>query len=374
MAFATRPDLHPSKYFRNRDYDDWKLRGKNTIQAALCHRMDLPTDKIGIRDSEVTRVLEQKSLAEFCRACNEIDGVEDDPWFIRNALSGVTASNAFTTSVNAKMVEGWEAIEDTTDWCTTEQLTNYKENSRVRVEHDESHNLSPTPRGSTAKHVSVETASTESYNGYRFARQMVIDEQDIEDDNVTMLRDMPMRLGMAARRLRPDLVYYELLSNPELADGDNLISATRGNNGTDALDSAALGTACAWLRTQTENNVEMGIVPGWLVVAPALEETARKLLKDREIENDGGALKLRVEPRLQNGVTDPLTETTVSGTTTQWYVIGRNHPTIEVGQLSDRPGFRRYQLEQGRWGLGFDLSWTIGVKAIAASAIYRGNV
>lgn len=349
------------------------------LKWGLNYRAGLPLpDSLSPEDKEPLYEFEKMRLITFCRECCAADGTRpagfDDISIVRDALSGVTAPNLFGNSINAVLLAGFDATEDTTDWVSTTLIRNYKEQERVRQRHSPDENLDPTPRGGEARSAEFETAGSEFYRATRFTKKIRIDDSDILDDNINLLKTFPLQIGAAARRTRPDLVYFHLLSNPLLADGVPLVDASRGNAGTAALDSTSLAAACEWLRTRMENGIPLGVLPAFLIVCPKLEETARKLLRDREVSGDGGGLQLRVEQRLQSGVTDPSTGETIEGSETRWFLVGSGAPVIEFGQLSEKPRVRTFPDTEGHWGLTSDISWSVGVRAINPDGIYRGNV
>ena len=97
-----------------------------------------------------------------------------------------------------------------------------------------------------------------------------------------------------------------------------------------------------------------------------------------EIDNaqldDQENITLRSDSRLDNGVTNPITGASVSANSTQWFLAAGPNRTIEVGFLQGmnrRPVIREYMLQQGRWGIGFDVSHDIGAKALSHLGLYK---
>ena len=157
-----------------------------------------------------------------------------------------------------------------------------------------------------------------------------------------------------------------------MSDNVSLLDVSRGNVATDALSNASLSDGIAWMRKQTENGISLNIKATHLVVAPTLEEDARAVLRERDVQGLPD-VKLRIEPRLENGVTDPVTGTTVSGSSTQWFLIAGDQPNIEIGTAQRQPQIRRFVADRGTWGFVFDVRWLVGAQAVDYRGIYRGN-
>lgn len=138
------------------------------------------------------------------------------------------------------------------------------------------------------------------------------------------------------------------------------------------------------MKIQTENSRNLNIAMKFLIVPPALEDTAYTLISS-ELVVDGTAtgltpnrnpnfranLEVVADARLENGITDPTDPTgatTHSGSATTWFGAAMaNSHTIEVGYLRGsgrRPEVRSSILTQGKWGLAFDVKMDIGAKAL----------
>jgi hypothetical protein len=134
-----------------------------------------------------------------------------------------------------------------------------------------------------------------------------------------------------------------------------------------------------------ENSVNLNIVPTHLIVPWSLRHLAIELVSSAQIliaargttdtAYERGTynavledrLTVVVEARLENGVTDPSTTTAYSGSSTSWYMASRLVPTIEVAFLRGTgraPRVRPFQLDKGKYGLGWDVNLDIGAKAL----------
>lgn len=330
--------------------------------------------------------------AEACRL-NRIDtgGMGRDE-MIRAAFSGGgNLTNIFTTNVNAILLTTYvEFGDDTTvGWVSEQDVNDFKTNERPRVNIGDG--LKKLPRGSEAEHTSY-TDTVESYKIARYARQFVIDEQDAIDDNFGVFKEVPTGFGQAAARLRPDLVYGAvILANPTLtATGVAIFSDSNSpdNNLSGALSHSTLSTARAKLALVRENSINLNLRMTHLLVPPSLEDLAIELTEsmnilygadDETIRGSDNVHKRRnfqivVEPRIENGVTNPADETSQSGSASAWYGIAAEGHTIEVGYLKGSgraPQVRSFVLDQGKWGMGWDVKHDIGVKALDFKAMNK---
>jgi phage major head subunit gpT-like protein len=97
--------------------------------------------------------------------------------------------------------------------------------------------------------------------------QFVVDQIDIINDSMGAMSDTPQKFGLAAARLRPDLVYSILLANANLdATARALFNSTDGNTASGALASGALESAISSMKKQRENSVNLNVTPTHLIV------------------------------------------------------------------------------------------------------------
>lgn len=332
------------------------------------------------------------SLVDLCRESVRLSG-RDAPIgrqeTIQAAFSGGTLADIFTTNINAVMLATYsEAIDSTAAWTRTVDVADFKTNERPRL--GKGGGLERLPRGGTAAHTKRDAAA-ESYKIARYARQFVVDEQDIIDDSMGALADVPVEMGRAAFRLRPDLVYGVIFANANLnATGRALFNATDGNLlTTAALASATLKSAVKTILLFRENGVNLNLMPTHLLVPPSLLHTARELVNSSTIVLAGTAgsvtergsinaiaadnLTPIADPRLENGVTHPSTDVTYAGSATTWFLISALAHTIEVAYLRGTgraPQLRSKVLDAGQYGIQWDCNLDIG----AAAMDWRGLV
>jgi len=341
------------------------------------------------------------SLFDICRAANALSGAKDPRTgtrphtrgeHIRAAVSGSALTNIFTTSVNAKLMQAYLEAPDTTGLFVREvDVADFKTNERIGF--GKSGALQKLARGNEAKHAAF-SDEKEEYKICRYASQFVVDEQDIIDDNMSALTSAPTEMGPAAKRLRPDLVYSELLANGNLSDAVALFAvSTHANLTTAALASSALQAAVVAMAQQKYDGVRLNLRPNVLIVPPDLEFTARALLHSAELfikgDTDGVApsrnviadlnLNLIVEGRIDAvGVTNPSSGTALTGSATNWFLAASpvSARTIEVGYLAGTgraPQLRSFVLDKGQWGIGWDIKMDIGVAALDWRGMHKST-
>jgi hypothetical protein len=376
---------------------------ERTLAAGLVHRAGLAV--IPPNASDETR-REHERLAEMgdryrdvamidvCRLAMQIGGhsvPHGRMETIRAAVSTPELTNIFTTVVNAQMLSSYAETVDTTGPFVREaEVPDFKSNERIML--GKSAGPEKLARGDTAKHA-TRGDFKEEYKIARYAKQFVVDEQDIIDDRFNALLDMPAEMGAAARRIRPDMVYAILLANAALgADSLALFHATHANLDTSsALAKATLIAAITAMGTQQQDGVNLGMFPQSILVPHALKFTAKELVRSQLVVATGTTdllvpnfnalvdegLAVIADSRLDNGVTDPVDGTVYTGSATTWYMAARGgRHTIEVGYLRGTgraPTLRSFVLDRGQWGIGWDIKHDIGAKALDYRGLHKST-
>ena len=335
------------------------------------------------------------SMLDICREAIRLDGrgqtlphARQDQ--IREAVSGGTLTGIFTAVVNAALMASYaESADSTVGWVREADISDFKTAERIRI--GKAGSLTRHHRGDEADHAAP-SDNKEEYKIARYSKQFAVDEQDIIDDRLDALRDMPEIMGRAARRLRPDLVYAILLANAALADGVLLFATAHGNYATSgsALAAATLEAGIATMAKQTEDDVNINVEARHLIVPQDLRFSAAVLLQSAQriiASASGGTfnplqdldIQLHADNRLgAAGVTDPATGTAHTGSATNWFLAASPlvAPTIEVGYLAGTnraPVLRSFALVRGQWGVSFDIKMDIGAKALDHRGMYKAT-
>jgi hypothetical protein len=304
---------------------------------------------------------------------------ENDRDVIRAAFSSAEISETFDAIVGSAILRGFEAEPDTTaEWVREVPAINFRPSELFTL--DKGTRLDRLARGDAAESADYGLDKT-TWQIARFAKTFVVDEQDMADGmTLGAILMGSEQLGAAARRVRPDLIYSLLFSNPAMHDGTALFHADHSNIGTgagSAMGAAGLGAGIGAIGNQTYQDVDGDPIhvnhqAAVLVVPPDLVEVARRTVVNTVL-GDGGDLVVRQESRLGTaGVLDPDSETLYTGTSTNWLLAARSAaiPSIIVGGLQGKltPTIRRTKLDAGRWGWAWDIVLDIG----AAAADWRG--
>ena len=186
-----------------------------------------------------------------------------------------------------------------------------------------------------------------SYAVKKYGRRIPFSWETMINDDLDALKDMPARLGRAARRTEQKFA-TDLYCGTAGPDGTFYAS---GNSNivtsNPALSTSALQTAMTILAAQTDSDSEPIFIDAiHLVVPPALEITALNIMNALEIrlETSGGGIsaqKLDVVNWMKNRVklsVDPYIPIIASSSngSTSWFLFAdpnNGRPALEVGFL-----------------------------------------
>ncbi len=217
-----------------------------------------------------------------------------------------------------------------------------------------------------------------NYKLETFARIFSMSRQAIINDDLGALTNFVQTAGRMAAQTENALLFSLLTQNggvgPVIAEtGVSLFHASHGNlaaAGT-ALDIDSLSAARRAMREQKDvengdgDRVFINVRPKYLVVGPALETSAEKVLsqisasKAEDVNPFSGKLELAVEPRIEDS---------------SWYLFAdRNEtPTVEYAHLEGEPG-PQFMADDGFDVLGtsFRVTLDFGAGVIDFRGAYR---
>jgi|GEM_PF-1605389 len=324
------------------------------------------------------------SLVDACRMALQANG-HDVPSnrndMLHASFSTGSTSALFGATIGARMLLSYAEIQDFSEgWCQEEENPDLEQHNRNQTE--AAQNLAYHPVGGEAAHTGL-TVTTEKAQVQRFTRQMEIDEADFLSDNFGKFKDTPKMFGLAAGRVRPNLVAAVIMGNPTLLKtGRALFNTTDGNAATGAaLARATLSAAIARIARRMDGDASINLNSTHLLVPPELMDTAVQLTKSGLLSNDSGSGELNplkqynitpvMEPRLANGLTHPVTGVAIAGSTVTYYLVSKEANTIEVTYLTGAgrvPVVRTTDLVNGKFGLNVDVRHYVG----AAPMDWRG--
>lgn len=354
-----------------------------------------PEHVVAIREQDADRGdrFLSMSLYDICRESYRMTGrtvprSRDD--MIRGAFSNAALVGIFTTTANAALISSYDEAPDTTNpWTVDADFNNFQPHERTRL--GKMARMEKLTRGDRAKHGTMADI-TEIYKLARYAKQLKIDDQDIYDDSLDGLSQLPREMGRSAARLRPDLVYSQLFANRTLASGVPLFDPSHNNLRTTApLTDENLKVAITDMGTQTEDGAVLDLFGMILGVPMGLKHDASQLINSAEIRSflstgeqrgtmnplKDDNLGLISDPRLDLGVTDPDTGDVYAGSATTWYLWAReSRHTIEVAYLTGsgrRPTMRAFVLDRGEWGIGWDIKLDIAAKPLDYRGLHKNT-
>jgi hypothetical protein len=338
---------------------------------------------------EIAHRYDDLSLVDICRMGLQMAGQAvpaNRQEMVRSAINTSQVQSIFTTNISAMVLAAYMDAEDTTmEWTTSSDVANFQTNERHGV--GKYGPLKKHGRGGKADAMDVD-ANVEEYKIARYSGQVFTDEQDIIDDRLNALSSVtPSDMGLAARQLRADLVYAELLANANLADGVALFhAASHGNlftTSASALGFASLSTAVTAIKKQRIKGRPLNLSLKYLLVPADLMLLAERLTMSAEIRESvaangtanvlsrKGLIPIADDRLGLNGVTHPSTGVHYAGTAINWFAAcqpGVNGArTIEVGYLRGTgraPQINSWVENRGQWGIGHAVKMDIGAKPL----------
>lgn len=191
--------------------------------------------------------------------------------------------------------------------CRQRVLRDFKASTSIRVgnmgrleELAESGEITHTSRAEHGESFALKT----------YARGINVTRNLLVNDDLGVLGDMSGAFGEAAAQTEADILVDLLTGNPNLSDSTAVFHSSRGNVAASGSnpDTASLDTARKAMRgfKGLDGKTLLSVSPKYLVVGPALETDAEKLLASiyaattADVNAWAGKLSLIVEPRITN--------------------------------------------------------------------------
>lgn len=193
------------------------------------------------------------------------------------------------------------------------------------------------------------------YSLLTYGRKFSVTRQAIVNDDLDAFTRVPRLFGEQVSNLESDLVYREFLGNPVMPDGLPIFHADHNNLGTAAgISAASVANGFEAMRHQKgfDGRTRFNLAPKFILVpvsaAFTVEQLYTPIFPSSVANSVPGYIKSLVpisEPRLDAGMTDPLTGAEIAGNRFHWYLIAdpAKRDTVELAYLR---GQRGPQLQQ----------------------------
>ncbi|WP_272582443.1 ClpP-like prohead protease/major capsid protein fusion protein [Providencia sp. PROV257] len=277
--------------------------------------------------------------------------------------------NILLDVANKSILQGWDEAEETFDlWTKKGQLSDFKTATRVGMGGFNS--LRTVREGAEYKYVTTsdkkETIALATY-GELFS----ISRQAIINDDMSMLTDIPMKLGRAAKATIGDLVYVILTKNEKMrSDNKPLFSADHGNTIKGGMDVDTIGNGRTAMRKQKEGERTLNIRPAFMLVPTALEIAAIQVVGSGSVKGaDVNANIINPIRNIAEIITEPRLD--INSDTTWYMTSAKGTDTIEVAYLN---GVDTPYIDQQEGFTSDGVTTKVRIDAGVAPVDYRGLV
>jgi hypothetical protein len=304
--------------------------GPDMLQAALlCHlgAEDVSARAFGDRVTQSARDARMTSLVEILQAAYHANGQEPPRSrhdLVKAAFSTANISNIVSGVQNKILLDQWARLPLTClQLCKKVSASDFKEGKAIRLVGRDTM-LDQIAAGGEIKHGYLQDSAA-TYRIDTYARMYAITRQDVINDDLGALAELPRIIGRGAG-LKMESVFWSLV----LGNTGDFFGQANGNLLTDALDLTGLGAAVAVMRALTDADGEPVLVePRTLVVPPALESVADSLFASTNVVIAGTGDAVTTAPSASPfaGKYKPLTSPYISNSKytgnseTQWYLF-----------------------------------------------------
>lgn len=277
-------------------------------------------------------------------------------------------------SVQGKAVlRGWDEAEETFEkWTRKGVLTDFKTTKRVGAGLFSS--LSEVVEGAEYSHGTVGDRG-EEITLATYGKMITISRQAIINDDLSILGDLPRKMGRAAKRTVGNLVYAILTGNPNMGDGVALFHSSHGNlaGSGGAPSIATLGSAKTAMMIQKEatGGPSLNLRPKFIIAPVALEMTISQFLNSTVDPTASKGHASNPVANMAELVTDARLD---DASATAWYLASdpSMHDTIEVAYLDGNSA--PYVEQQGSWttdGVQMKVRIDAAAKALDFRTLYK---
>lgn len=253
------------------------------------------------------------------------------------SLPGILSNvaNKFLIQGFTSVEEGWRDIARVRSVRDFKQTTSYTLSGAFGYE-----KMGP---GGELKHATpTETSYTNRAETY--GKMFAITRQDLINDDLGALTEVPMRLGRGAATKFNEVFWTEFLAGVTafFATGNGNVISGAGS----VLQSSSLKSALEKFRKQTDpDGKPLGVTPRLLLVPPELEITADELMTSTQVNTGGAATATQVMNRnvwmskFKTVMSSYLSNSAITNySATHWFLIAdpMDLAVIEVAFLNGR--------------------------------------
>lgn len=236
---------------------------------------------------------------------------------IRAAFSTVSMPQALGTGVEKVALQTF--LDMSRNWMAISRIVNvatFREGKAIRLSSATA--FEKVGKGGELKHGTIDEDAFSVQAG-TYGKMFGLTREDIINDDLGLLNDIPVVLGSEGARTVSDLVFATIIAN-----AGSFFSVGNGNQITTALGLAGLGEAVAKLRTRTDGDGRViGLVPSVLLVPAALEATALGLVTSLAIgPGQDQAANLPTANPWRSIATAVVESRLDAASTTDWYLFG----------------------------------------------------
>lgn len=242
--------------------DDFFDRSKRSMSFRECY-IEITGDR------KVTGLLRDMDMDRLREAAGERA--------FREAISSTTFGDVLGDSITRAMIREYANLPTWSDWrwlCDIVPVHDFRTQERTRV--GGFGDLPAVAEGAAYTELNPPDDEAASYAASKRGGLQTITLETIANDDVGLIRRIPLKLATSAGRTLYKFVYKFLDANAVIYDTKALFHADHGNLGTTAFSAASFAAARLAMFQQTElsSNERLGIPMRHLAIPSDLQQTA----------------------------------------------------------------------------------------------------
>lgn len=297
-----------------------------TVNAMLDDMFDRKKPAQSFREAyiEITGDRKVTGLFQNCDQARLREAVGESHF--REAISAATFSNILGNSITRAMIREYRDLEAYTDWrwlADVVPVTDFRTQERTRL--GGYGNLPAVAENGAYTALTSPGDDKATYAATKRGGLETVSLEAISNDDVGLLRRIPIGLANAAGRTLYEFIYDFIATNALVYDGLALFVAGHNNIGVAALDATSFAASRLRMKKQTEltSGKRLGLTLRHVIVPSDLEQAAFDLFQ-KNTNNDETFVQSR-KPTVH--VVDYWTDTN------NWFATADNSqvPLIELG-------------------------------------------